>query len=99
MNQEKVIRLNPDLFMALGLSAEAFGGIGQGWWTKTDPVNRDAPFCVVGHEEFLGMELPRSTVYSWTARNDGALHRAGYGDATRVPFKRWCKVVGVDIQE
>lgn len=86
------IYLDPDLFMALGLSAEAHGGIGWGGFNDGD----HAPLCAVGHILDLGpraISVPRPAL---ALRSDESLgpHVPIGG---RIPFAEWCQVVGVDV--
>lgn len=109
------IYLDPDLFMALGLSAEAFGGIGtiSAFWD-------DSPCCIVGHAAWLDGE---DRIYGWeeatpteralwnafpwrdyprsrlTEHNDGQILKVTHDTKARVPFARWCEIVGVDVAE
>jgi hypothetical protein len=101
------IYLEPDLFMALGLSAEAFGGIGVG-----SNLNRIArPSCIEDHAWSVTSAIPEAgeCAYSllvaaapnvwWGVRNDTRLRVAGIKSRTeRVPFQRWCEIVGVDVK-
>lgn len=91
------ILLDPDLFMALGFSAEAHGGMGRGWWYDEHTL----PLCVAGHAQELGTALPEYVpdgyASSWLGRNDLRLRDSGIRDKARVPFERWCEIVGVDV--
>jgi len=107
------ILLDPDLFMALGLSAEANGGMGANL-----AFDKDVPRCVRGHcawldgvdaifgpiptgdaERALWAAYPvqHSPGARWANRNDDCFSEAGEFD--RVPFARWCEIVGVDVAE
>jgi len=100
------IYLDPDLFMALGLSADANGGIARGVWFLGN-----APGCPIGHSHWLdgvvceaGMQRHRGPVrqamghgWTWLYRNDRRLRRRGVQIGERVPFEKWCRIVGVDV--
>ncbi len=103
MNRETVL-LNPVLFDALHLSALAHGGIGR------DRTHFDGkPWCVTGHAWYVTRDIPEmgECAYSllmesvpqihWPSRNDKCLRAAGLDDYQRVPFERWCEIVGVDV--
>jgi hypothetical protein len=91
---DRTIKLKPDLFMALGLSAEAACGVGRGRLN-----DGDKPLCIVGHALDLGVMLPKNGHRRWGLINDRRLERIGLDEDKRVPFARWCEVVGVDVAE
>lgn len=98
------IKLRPELFDALHLSALANGGIGCGPYFRPDST----PCCAYGHALWLDTkpdvcldtrltyELYSVGLYA-VSRNDVRLSRAGVPDGETVPFERWCAIVGVDV--
>jgi hypothetical protein len=88
------IRLKPEIFDALHLSALAFGGIGRGNWTLGG-----TPHCIHGHAEALGEHISDELYYAnlGVKNNDSALRKAGVSLHERVSFLRWRKLVGVDV--
>lgn len=110
---EGTIRLNADLFMALGLSAEAHGGVGGVTWTDAN----GQPMCAEGLACWLDGGKPDSdgsiqaaveasptvqeirSVGLTAFRNDCFLPTLKQGRAIldRIPFGRWCELVGVDV--
>ena len=101
------IHLDPDLFMALGLSAEANGGIGRAMFgTGRTPV------CLRGHVNWIDSGQPEQMAHGpatdaleralpcgVVARNDGSLADAGVRVYDKVPFTEWCRIVCVDVAE
>lgn len=104
---EPRFRLPPEVFDALHLSALAFGGMGCGDWEDCN----GAPLCARGHamkldtdERAAGRtELVFPKVHGAGISivvNDGALEDAGVRRySERIPFERWCELVGVDVSE
>lgn len=101
-------RLPRELFDALHLSSLAHGGIGAGL-----AFVGYAPCCVRGHAQWLdGVERHLQAVGPSTPTvellesfgigihaNDSSFGSAGHSWHTRIPFERWCELVGVDVLE
>jgi hypothetical protein len=105
---EKITRVLPaDVYDALELSAEAYGGIGAGQWHKND-----CPICFVGHVYYAGISETCDIDPQWL-RDAMLLHddsleglsdravrainaRNGIEDReSRVSFADWCAELGI----
>ena len=104
MSEAKVRVLPADVYDALELSAEAFGGIGREWYTDM----RD-PLCAYGHAAFacdadpfdgmvteIGRAISAAGITS-TANDEAVLAIAGRHSrpTDRVSFADWCNELGV----
>jgi hypothetical protein len=102
------VKLPPELFDLLHLSALEHGGIGANFYYGG---NADEPHCVIGHANDLQWNLgaPLRTAlerqkFEPFRDNDPAVYRINKrrGESVmwaRVPFEEWCLEAGVDVED
>jgi hypothetical protein len=98
--------LPPDVYDALELSAEVYGGIGQPWLydynTPADLTGQHAPCCIYGHAchvgsvDIIGMLEKAGATGQGSDRAVRAINRRKRRDEhARVSFADWCAELNV----
>ena len=91
------VRMSGEDFLALCVSAEAYGGIGGGkWWEYTGLGNEMLPLCADGHLTCEGTSSGFSTV-----KNDSVFSQGEKDAQIRIPVEEWAhrihKMYGLQI--